>query len=1138
MRETTPVSVLGPLGGISEFAHPSTIAPTDFVLASNVVNVAGTLKPRPGYELLSGISLSAVTDTGNGVDGSRFMAMDTATTPDEIIYTVVNDSTGSDAGSIRSRQVSGSYTDTEIYAAAAVSSTDIRGIAYDVTNTTIYYCDVGASTIGTAPRTPGAPSNLLTLDIPSQYGWNSFRPNDIAFDATNSTLYVSGSGYYSFDGGGILTYNVSTTAGVTVLNDALAPSSACGAMDIWPAKDRIYVSRCDPIDQTYSGPGSGLTNSKRIDVMTLSGVSVSNYALGSLGYATGTYLDMSALRLYFIFDDGSGVGGLAYLPLDSSGDVNGTHTVVESFSGTTASQDVIIDASGVIFVSDDSDPGGTISFVSGTQKIVSGFWWENDIIGTNSAPDDVVLFQALDVDLGGSTFHAYFPTRTSPDDLIALTPQYTQGTGGDPDIFVMPDRDADGTSATPIVPAGNFSRSSFAFMGKGLDSHQGGVLIGTGAGAYVFNYHKGEPDQSEVQVLAMLGKPNANSFTLSMLGSTTNAISYDANSTSISTILQAGITELNGNISVTGGPINAAPVTVTFTNSLANTSMPLFLVSSSMTAAAGDVPGWILVGSTVSGTQHSDGILWLRPAGLPRPEVDAATPTAAAAANLNGVYDYVISYYSSRLNIESPPSAMSRCETNSVQAYVDLSWTNPSTRYFDDTYGSTTYIRPVCDYVRIYRRRSGNTLVSGSPDGNGADATYKFVQQVPAAQGDYRDNVADGTLLEDQPPSQKEYPPDDTALVTIHDQHAYFVQAANASRLVWYSPPSPIVGSVADGELTYEYSPVDANFEITDLQASDHNITSIRSFANQLCVWTDKRLFACDTTDVDIGVPIVRTIEGAVGCASHWCVVESNPLPDLSGGLLFYAHPIGGMYAFDGSRATPVARTEIQPSIATWSRRTWQDLSAVPSASSWYYASAVSDPDNNRIILGVPLADGTSETYCYNLDLKKWTKWSISATLWLLGRNVVGASPSLDPVPLLGFGNAIYLLKDGWTDDGTEFSWSLRSGKQFGPIASFGKNWYDGIVLVDNLDFGGNSASLTITPLIDGRTINARTDTVSNSTTSDTSIPFSAKGHRGRFFQLQLSGSITSNSQSHPVIYGWAIDCDKTSSRMRIKKST
>lgn len=1126
MRETTPVSVLGPLGGISEFAHPSTIAPTDFVLASNVVNVAGTLKPRPGYELLDTINVTTDATGISTTARSRCMAYDIATAPDEILFT--------NATTVRSIQVSGSYTETEICDLNAdVGETDARGIAYDSTNSTIYVAGYNQGQLYTAGRTPGTATVLV--DLITAISWNVVSPSDIYFNSGD--IYVSGNGHDSLstDYGLILTVNATTTATSVLVSSS---TKIFGAMASWPAKSRIYVSRCDPINPAYTGTVGTLTPDASIDVYTTAGAFITNVSTGSVGYVVGLYRDTSVSRLYAVCNN-SGTCTIGYWELHpSTGLINSSFISVFSTTGDLI--DTILDADGNLFWSDDdaSSGGITTSIGSVAGTIVSGFWWENDIIGTNSAPDDVVLFQALDVDLGGSTFHAYFPTRTSPDDLIALTPQYTQGTGGDPDIFVMPDRDADGTSATPIVPAGNFSRSSFAFMGKGLDSHQGGVLIGTGAGAYVFNYHKGEPDQSEVQVLAMLGQPNANSFTLSMLGSTTNAIAYNANSTTISTILEAGIAELNGNISVTGGPINTAPVTITFTNSLANTSMPLFVSVSSMTAAVGDVPGWILVGHTTSGTQHPDGILWLRPAGLPRPEVDAATPTAAANANLNGVYDYVISYYSSRLNIESPPSSMSRCTTNSGQAYVDLSWTNPTTRYFDGTYGSTTYIRPVCDYVRIYRRRSGNALVSGSPDGNGADATYKFVQQVPAIQEEYRDNVADGTLLEDQPPSQKEYPPDDTALVTIHDQHAYFVQAANASRLVWYSPPSPIVGSVADGELTYEYSPVDANFEITDLQASDHSITSIRSFANQLCVWTDKRLFACDTTDVDIGVPIVRTIEGAVGCASHWCVVESNPLSDLSGGLLFYPHPIGGMYAFDGSRATPVARTEIQPSIETWSRRTWQDLSAVPSASSWYYASAISDPDNNRIILGVPLADGTSETYCYNLDLKKWTKWTISATLWLLGRDVVGASPSLDPVPLLGFGNAIYLLKDGWTDDGTEFSWSLRSGKQFGPIASFGKNWYDGIVLVDSLDFGGNSASLTITPLIDGRTINARTAPVSNSTTSDTSIPFSAKGHRGRFFQLQLSGSITSNSQSHPVIYGWAIDCDKTSSRMRIKKST
>lgn len=81
-------------------------------------------------------------------------------------------------------------------------------------------------------------------------------------------------------------------------------------------------------------------------------------------------------------------------------------------------------------------------------------------------------------------------------------------------------------------------------------------------------------DGPEQQVVTITGGPTGGTFTLTFDGQTTSAIAYNAEPAAVKAALEA-LSNINvGDVHVTGGPLPADPVTVTFQGRFYNTNVP------------------------------------------------------------------------------------------------------------------------------------------------------------------------------------------------------------------------------------------------------------------------------------------------------------------------------------------------------------------------------------------------------------------------------------------------------------------------------------------------------------------------------------------------------------------------------------
>lgn len=861
------------------------------------------------------------------------------------------------------------------------------------------------------------------------------------------------------------------------------------------------------------------------------------------------HFDSASGRLYWIEYDGTGVYYIRS-SIPTSGGVTGlnlnpvqTHYVLSS--GFTASS-VFNDGSGnVLYLTNNiasaiASAGSIVRSDASSSAITSTFWWKRSRVGIEAANTvgDLMFVQLMNTTAGGSTFHAYFPTTGNS---VALTPGYTRGTSNAaPDLFVMPTRTADPTATDPFIPAGDYCRVSCAYTAGGLDSSQGGVLVGTPSrGAYMFNYRVPETaSRNEKQFLYVTGNPTGGTFQLILNTANTANIPFSTNSTTFASNIQTALNNLLGPSSVTvtvPGSVNyfdstsAPAIQIEFTGNGYNDRGLPFLRPTNESLTGGSLNPRVVmsrfaaVAPTLAdfdykGRSYPYGILWLRPCGLPTP----ATPTVNVVSGsvLTGYYEYAISYYSSQLNVESPLAVAQPVTLSGQMAFVN--WTNPSTHYFRDTFGSPRFDGgPVIDLVRVWRRRLG---VSAT-DPTGRDAYFYLVDEVPArreSHPDRRPESGANALDRGRIYVSKSYPPDNAQYVETHDNHAYY--GDGDSLTLWVSR-GPFIGGVSGGEFGHEYVDASSYFVLDDNAPSDSGITAVRSFGRNLLVWSDDACFVADTLDVDGGGLVVNKLESAPGCASHWCVAASTPLPDLPGGAIFYPHPKGSVYLFDGSSARTGGRAPLRPYIDAFSQVTWKKTTlGAETYPSWYYASACVDPRGNRVILTAPLQNGTFETYTFGFDDSAWTRWSIPATSLVLGRETNSADATYFAVPtvFVGLGNTFAKLREGLGDLGTPISWHALTGKLSADAPFTGKTWGNGGVMV-KASATGNAASaqMTVTGYLDGTQRFTTTQTLPGSD-SQGMIPFSAHTGIARHFQLRLSGSV-GDGVARPELLGYFV---------------
>ena len=1105
---TIPFEERGPFGGLMELPSPKHIPANRLVSASNVQQRGGRISPRPGFERArDGAFLNVTTLKAN--NSCQYLSLDTTPAPDRLYYTY---------GTKVARVDIDGTSPSDLY----TGLTNPTAILLDVSGaigaaSTMYFCD-GDFIVRSAPFVPGATSSFLDLTA-SGYS----NPASIAFNSTTSKLWfgvtkTSDSLPY------LLRYSTAPTLETSVVIGSTTSVNMFGiAIDATNAN--MFTATSDGTIRRHNAttgaivatPYTGLTGLRDIK------------------------LDTTQNRLYWSQQTAGG-NKISYGSYTAAtGAVTGNTTLV-SFDDTIEPKGLAIDAAGnVVYGCNSDSASGSVFKVASDTTIVSSFYWRRSLLGSTSSEftDDLMLLQFLDPSAGGSDFYVYFPSRSSaPDDLLAMTPGYTAGASSNPDRFVMISRTANPGGTDPITPVGNYGRASFAYTSRGFDTSKGGVLMAASSGAYVFNYFTGDTAAvNEVQTVTVYGAPSgAGTYQLTLGTTATANINEDDSAATVDTAITNAIaTDTVGatvDVTRTGSGTSAAPYvyTVTFTGTLAGIGLPLLRCTTN--GLTGGAAPQVLVERTTRGSSHTNGILYLRPAGLPRPSAPTCTTNALSGANLQGIYEYVITFYSSTWDIESPPSAATELDASAAASYTTIDWTVPSTLYFNN-YFSATSIKggPLIDFIRIYRKKTGSALSGGEANGVGAQLDFYFVAQVQANLGvDYRDNVSDASQTADIAPAVNEYPPSDSQFVTVLDGVAYYAGISPNNKTVWNSEKTKL-GGITDGELGYEYVANTSFTEAFDDTASDHHITGLSKLGGQLVVGTDERLLAADTSQVDIIGLIFRAVPGAAGMASHWCVTETLPLigDEISGALLLYANPKGGMYAFDGARAQPIARDDIATTNLTFSPKTWQDVElGFGSITSWYWATTVLDPDNNRILMAAPLAAGGTTCMVYDLDTKAWLPWSINKLAWALGREWDDALSTLGRPVLVCFdGSSIFKLVDGADDDGASFTWSAKTG-----FLSLGTNQVKRIkgvtALFDLVSFSGSSGSATLKAFYDDLTTeNATSGSV---TLGDTAKPAIHRriielGCDGiaRHVQLEISGT-QSNDYTHPALVGYTID--------------
>lgn len=1124
MSDLQPYGYFGRSGGMSTLIPPEFVPPGSWVDLYNCVVDGGKITPRPGLVKATDTPLSAVTTVQGGLNLPNKLVVNTAPggTSSDIIYFV-----GGIGSSYYVRKVNANGS-----GASQLFSNNVpfRGIDLDtIPNPDRLYLtrqnriDIanadGSGSVTTLINTTG--QSLSSLCI-----W----PSSGVIYFINATILNTG---------GIWRCSMSGTA-----ETYMQPLTYSNVN--FPA---ITIDRVN--GYLYTGIGSFDTQSvPQIRRYTITGSETpTSFQSSARSYdrnyfITAMHYDATEGRLYWTEAD------YAYaqfyvrsgVPVESSQagkllmNDERTHYV---FPGDIAIPGIFNDSTGgVMYMTQYTASGAVISAASDVIAD-NAYWWNRSLIGISSpnTVGDAVLVQVRNRRMGGSTMKTWFPASGT---VVDMQPGFTPGTDiNKPDVFVMLSRTANPAPNDQFLPPGNFSRISCDYMGGGFDSLQGGVLIGTTQGSYVWNYRAPETTpQNAQQLLYIVGAPTGGSFRLILNIAQLGPITYSTTPSILAANIQTALNAALGSGSVVATATNfpnlydstsPSPIAIDFVgNGYDDRGLP-YLRPGTNSLTGGTHPSIIVRRSndlTTRGRSYRFGALFLRPTGLPAP---ASAPTLAVVAgggggggpvqSISGYYEYAISYYSTQLKLESPLSK--RVTISPSDQFVQINWTLPATNYFTLTTFSTPRFDggPLIDKVRIWRRRLGV-----SPNNStGRDSFLYLVEEVPANYGAFIDRRSESgvnALDRGRIYMSKEYPPSNCQYVAVHDNHAYYADGEPGSRLLWVSN-GPYIGGVSGGENGHEYVDPASYYILDDVTPNDHQITAVKSFGPALVIWTDSACFIADTFDVDNTGLAVRKLANATGCASHWCIVSSEGLPALPGGVLIYPNPRGSLYIFDGQEARSIGREALRPYIDAFSQVTWKNIQigseAVPS---WYNATAVLDPNGNRILLTAPLADGDYETYVYCFDDTGWVRWNLKPNLLFLGRETsmtdsVGLGT---PTVYVGLGNSLAKLRNGRGDLGAPFEWHALTGKLHAEMPYTGKFWGNGIVLARTVSYG-IANTLTVTGYADGAQIFSVDRPLPG---GDSTIPFSAHKGLARYMQLKLSGTLN-DGQDRPEILGYYV---------------
>jgi hypothetical protein len=1077
MPESMPTAIVAPFRGIEEAIHAKMIGKDQFVEMHNMVLRSGRPAPRPGYQKEVDASVIAADRTVCEADygGSPQMRIDWT---NEYIYFSASDK-------IYYVPWSGG-TPTEILTGAA----QIGGIAIDVSNNNIYYTEEDAT--GKVRVKPWTFATVTSAGAEADVVTGENFPNVIDVDSAAGMLY-----WASFASSGSI--RKATTAGASVGN--VVTGKYIEQIVAYPTDSKLFYTQTDGV----------------IGSVEYTGANDTSLRTGTGG--TGSGLDVDTLNTKLVYAGGGGSTQRFY-QMDLDG---GNHeTIIRYTSDPFVYALVMNPTSGEIVVKWDSTRNGAITAFylyqqDNTHVISAAPIMRNvldvDIDGGDYAKD-IVFMQLLDIEYGHSNIIAYLPASDTSQRLnMGIAP----GTTTIPGVWATNDKDAVPSISDPFSTKSG--RCSWAWMGEAVNTGKGGFLFCNGDGAYVATYMLGCDKQTITEDTPSAGS-GADSFTITFDGETTENITRSSSALVVQNALLA-LPNVDGcyvTVNTSGG-IGFYVWTIVFTGVWAGKNAPLISVTGYQDGGSDRTwtPAGVRDGGSINGSYY-----FLRPAGLPTPKKAMTSAANGSGEDPSGYYEYLMTYVSSILKIESPAHATGTIVGLNSE-YANVGWTLPSgsedgAQYFT----ATDEFGPLIDKVRIYRRKLGSFGGGASPyDGTGDRGYYQYVGETSATALGYDDDLGDLALSDVAMPTENDYPPANASFVVIQNDMAIFASNTPGDFNIWRSEV-PKTGSVHQGELGFEYVRDEAFSYVVPMRASDAPFTGLVKFDGRVFIGTPRSMIAANIVPYLVGRCSFKELEDVSGLASHWMVVKTGGGRDAIPRMLWMS-PQGWVYQYVSGSSTLVSRG-LSTTAALLIQRYWNDVDYFLSdLDSWHFCSAGLDFDRNRVIFNVKLdSDKSHRQLVLDLDSNEWCGiWDLTIDCMIELREYDSGDGILgrDRFYFAGQYARVHKLVDGKGDDGSTFTYRLKTGLI--PLADIRRYSVLREFVSEHAieDFGGSDAAFSVKV----QSEKGSSETKSAQTPDSEDIVVWTPELNGRRFQITIEGT-QADDQSHAELLGMYLE--------------
>lgn len=1140
-RDFPPFIFEGPFGGVNESKSPRHLTPSELAEATNVINREGRIAPRPGYETVRDNSFGfapsiIVSDRGDAFDldeTNEYVYFSDGSNISRIDYNGDGETTivAAGAGGIQVDPANSflywnETTTIKRCTTAGASTTTIvsgltsaRDIAIDVGNSKIYYADVGGiyreditgGSQETVQTILTGVSDNITLDLTNnKIYWTNpaaehIKRSDLdgsntetiyddsasgdqdmfglAIDVTNGYLYVGKN-----SSGSILRVTISSGATETVFTGDTTPG-VYTTLKFESNNNVLFWSNTG--EANIKSGRNALLDQYRI-------ISAYWYDRQTLGVdaSGGDYVkDFVVLQL---FDEANEQSDIAvWFPAADT-----TYFLDMGYSSGTIDTWVTNNR--------DADPTGNAPFSQSSGRFSFAYTGQalntgrGGILLANGGEDDTDNPYVLNYVLGHTIWTVSFSSGSG---------NWTLSFNGETTANIATDAKAgdvraallalDGIDGCWVTVDSSGGTGDFEYVITMLGSWAGKntpAMTVSGTGASIARTQAGGTDTGSTLFLRPTGLPRP---------------IFDSGGTS-GTTGWCGLKLTSGS-----GLTGVFNYRITYYSSLFDIESPPSSIIGNVANTYTDLndDAHIITPNLIPDTIWFNNPVWASLTGAPVHSAGTSTITASASVFTSDMVDLEIQFNRSGtryritgVNSGTEIEVAGDASSETINHTNDIVVINP---------GDAPY--PVIDKIRVYRRRWGGTGTgdSGTPNGVGQQTSWKLVEQQDIWDSIYfLDSGAVGDIAQGvNVPSVNEYPPLNAAFVAVTDGSAFYASTTPSDLNIWYSERSK-TGGIHAGELGYEYVSNQSYVELARYAPTDSSFTGLHPFGRDLVVGTPLNVIRANVQGRDDGFIYSETLRGTEGFASHWLVAETTHLDD-STGELYWVSPSGHAFSFDGLQTRRISGSLDDTPDGTV-KKYWIDNTYFETGTATlYYSSLIFDPERNQLLFATFDTSGNARVYPYSLDVRAWTpEWQMGGWGWVIGREWTGANKGKRIVCFGGDEAKFFKLSDGKGDDGSNFTASIKTARLSLGSMFHDSQVYEGVFAFDERDFGGDEASIQITPIADGQN---QTATTAAAPTSDTGILIAKTTGRPRTIQYQISWT-QADDRDHAELVGMSIE--------------